>query len=287
VIATRDVESALVRIGVLPDVQINQAAAAEDILFVHRQLDDGDLYFLVNRSNRARELDVRFRVFGKAPDIWRADSAMITPASYRQDEAGTAMPLAIGAEDSLFVLFRRNAQEPELTVVTPELRPVLDLAGHWDVTFQAGRGAPESIELASLGSLSEHPYPGVRYFSGVAKYITQFTLPSGLVPGEPLWLDLGGVGDLAEVSVNGELGGVAWQAPYRVEIGSVVRQGVNTLEIKVANRWINRLIGDAQPGATPITFTTIPTFHPDAPLRPSGLIGPVRLLAASEEGINE
>jgi hypothetical protein len=212
---------------------------------------------------------------------------MVAPASYRQDEAGTVMPLALGAEDSLFVLFRREAQAPALTVVTPELRPVLELAGGWDVGFQPGRGAPESIELASLGSLSEHADPGVRYFSGVATYTTQFTLPAGIAPGASLWLDLGEVGDLAEVSVNGEPGGAAWQTPYRVAIGSIVREGVNTLEVRVANRWINRLIGDAQPGANPITFTTIPTFHPDAPLRPSGLIGPVRLLAAGEEDGNE
>jgi hypothetical protein len=212
---------------------------------------------------------------------------VIAPASYRQVEAGTVMPLALRAEDSLFVLFRRDAQAPELTVVTPELRPVLELAGSWDVAFQARRGAPESIELASLGSLSEHADPGVRYFSGVATYTTQFTLPAGIAPGASLWLDLGEVGDLAEVSVNGEPGGAAWQTPYRVAIGSIVREGVNTLEVRVANRWINRLIGDAQPGANPITFTTIPTFHPDAPLRPSGLIGPVRLLAAGEEDGNE
>jgi hypothetical protein len=54
------------------------------------------------------------------------------------------------------------------------------------------------------------------------------------------------------------------------------------LEIKVANRWVNRLIGDLPPSAKKVTFTTIPTYRPDAPLRPSGLIGPLRLLGAEE-----
>jgi hypothetical protein len=42
---------------------------------------------------------------------------------------------------------------------------------------------------------------------------------------------------------------------------------------------VNRLSGDKQPGAAKTTFTTAPTYKPDAPLRPSGLIGPVTLLS--------
>jgi len=79
--------------------------------------------------------------------------------------------------------------------------------------------------------------------------------------------------------VNGHFAGTAWRAPYRLDIGSFVRAGRNTLDIRVANLWVNRLIGDAQPGATKIGFTTVPTFTRTAPLRPSGLIGPVTLWA--------
>ncbi|MDB5669619.1 MAG: glycoside hydrolase, partial [Alphaproteobacteria bacterium] len=60
------------------------------------------------------------------------------------------------------------------------------------------------------------------------------------------------------------------------------KAGTNRLEIRVADLWVNRLIGDVQPGATRITFTAAPTYHPDAPLRPSGLIGPVTLIAAAK-----
>jgi hypothetical protein len=78
--------------------------------------------------------------------------------------------------------------------------------------------------------------------------------------------------------VNGQLVGTAWHAPYRVDVSKAVHKGNNQLEIKVANLWVNRLIGDAQPGAKKVTFTTMPTYRADAPLRQSGLIGPVRLL---------
>jgi hypothetical protein len=72
--------------------------------------------------------------------------------------------------------------------------------------------------------------------------------------------------------------GIVWKAPYRVDVTHAVRGGRNDLEVRVANLWVNRLIGDQQPGARKITYTAVPTYKPDAPLRPSGLIGPVRLL---------
>jgi hypothetical protein len=71
---------------------------------------------------------------------------------------------------------------------------------------------------------------------------------------------------------------VVWHAPYRIDLAPAAKPGANRLEIKVVNLWVNRLIGDAQPGATKVTFTTGPAYAPDAPLRPSGLLGPVRLV---------
>jgi hypothetical protein len=79
------------------------------------------------------------------------------------------------------------------------------------------------------------------------------------------------------VRINGTLAGTAWKAPWTVEIGAAAKGGSNIIEVRVANLWVNRLIGDKQPGATPVAFVTIPTYKPDAPLRPSGLIGPVTL----------
>jgi hypothetical protein len=43
--------------------------------------------------------------------------------------------------------------------------------------------------------------------------------------------------------------------------------------------WTSTFVAPVEwkPGATPVAFVTIPTYKPDAPLRPSGLIGPVTL----------
>ena len=52
-----------------------------------------------------------------------------------------------------------------------------------------------------------------------------------------------------------------------------------SISIKVTNLWVNRLIGDEQPGAQKYTFTDFDPYNANSPLLPSGLLGPLRLLS--------
>ena len=130
----------------------------------------------------------------------------------------------------------------------------------------------------AAGDWSKDADPRIRYFSGTATYRRNLTvISSWLADSQRLILDMGDVGEIAEVLVNGKSAGIAWKAPYRLDVTAFVKPGENALEIRVANLWVNRLIGDAQPGAEKIGFTTAPTYVANAPLRPSGLLGDVRL----------
>jgi hypothetical protein len=279
VIAGQDVEAALRGIGVGPDFRIGSGAADADYRFVHRKLADGDLYFVNNRTDKAGRIEARFRVTGKQPEIWRAIDGTGRPVSYRIEGGETVVPVDVSAEDAFFVLFRKPTSAASATVADKSVVAVATLDQPWTVRFQPGRGAPAQVTMPALTPLEKSADAGVRYFSGVATYSSSFTLPRGVKAGAPLWIDLGKVGDLAEVRVNGQLAGTSWFAPYRIDIGGLVKPGRNALEVRVANLWVNRLIGDQQPGAQKVTFTAAPTYKPDAPLRPSGLIGPVTLLA--------
>jgi hypothetical protein len=277
VIAGVDVEAALGERGVAPDFHYAGQPGAE-VLFLHRKLPDAEIYFLSNRKSRTEPIEARFRVAGKLPEIWRADTGKAEPASYRIEGAETVVPLEMAADDSFFVVFQKPAPAMSATVKKASWAPVADISGGpWEVQFQEGRGAPASIRLPALGSLSEHSEPGVKYFSGVARYRKSFDLPKGARGGQPLMLDLGRFGDVAEVWVNGQLAGTVWREPHRLDIGSLVQLGRNQLEVRVANLWVNRLIGDVQPGASKVTYTSTPSYTPRAPLRLSGLVGPVTL----------
>jgi hypothetical protein len=66
-----------------------------------------------------------------------------------------------------------------------------------------------------------------------------------------------------------------------VDATGVLRPGKNTLEIRVANLWPNRMIGDAAlPVAERFTWSSYEPFTKDMPLLKSGLLGPVRLITA-------
>ena len=102
--------------------------------------------------------------------------------------------------------------------------------------------------------------------------------------GTQVWLDLGDVKNLAEVTVNGKSLGVVWHTPYRVDVTTALKPGANEVSIKVTNAWVNRLIGDQQPGVTnKITFADVKPYKANSPLLPSGLMGPVRLVSVSSK----
>ncbi len=278
VIASDRIEPALRTIGVGPDFAFTGGAPDAQVLFLHRRLVDGDSYFVDNRRDRPETIEAHFRVTGKVPELWHAETGKSEPVSYRIADGETVVPLVLGADESVHVVFRKTAIASSATVTQPKPTKLAELSGPWTVAFEPGRAAPAVATLPILGGLETQAEPGIKYFSGLATYRKTFALPKAARRGRPLWLDLGSVHELAEVRVNGTVVGTAWHAPFRLDIGGAVKPGANTLEVRVANLWINRLIGDAQKGAQKVTWTALPTYRADAPLRPSGLIGPVTLL---------
>ena len=145
--------------------------------------------------------------------------------------------------------------------------------------FPPGLGAPDKIALPELTSWTDNADDGVKYFSGTATYATDVKIPAK-PSGRRLYLDLGAVKEIAEVKLNGKALGILWKPPFRVDISAAARPGRNRLEVKITNLWPNRLIGDQQlPEAKRLTWTTNSPYKKDSPLLPSGLLGPVRVVA--------
>jgi hypothetical protein len=184
-----DVEAALAQAGQAPDFSYAPAGDAQ-LLFVHRRLGDGDVYFVSNRARTAVSTEARFNVHGKAADLWRADSGRAEPASYRQEKDATVVPLTLAAHESVFVVFRRPAAAPALAIQAPAWSQAAILERGWNIRFD-GLGAPGPIDNGVPGSLAGSTDPLVKYFSGTSIYTQRFTLPAGARPGMPLKLDLG------------------------------------------------------------------------------------------------
>jgi Glycosyl hydrolases family 2, sugar binding domain./F5/8 type C domain. len=270
------VDEALAALHLSADLDFH---ADTSIAFVHRKLADGDIYFVTNLGDRDASAEMTFRVAGKAPELWRADDGSMVPLSYRTQGSSTVVPLAMPAHEAVFVVFRTRASAPSRQVADAALAPLMNLTGPWSISFPPDRGAPESITLPSLVSWTENTDAGVKYFSGTATYRTSVQVPAGwTADGARVLLDLGAVKNVAEVRVNGRPAGIAWKAPFRVDVTDALKIGVNTVEIGVSNLWPNRLIGDKQPGVTrKYAFAVSDPYRADSPLLPSGLLGPVQL----------
>jgi alpha-L-rhamnosidase/F5/8 type C domain len=268
----------------LPDFDYLKNNSDSDVEFAHRKVMAGDIYFLDNRTNHDESIDATFRVAGLRPELWRAETGTITPTSFRLAEGRTTVPLHLEAWGTVFVVFRTPTSETSHILSPVTETKVATVAGPWKLAFQRGRGAPESITLDELSDWSSSGDPGVRYFSGVGTYTkTLRASPDWFTKGARLWIDFGDVRNLAEVSINGKGLGQVWHAPYRIDATSALKPGANEVTIKVVNAWVNRLIGDEQPGATRITFADVKPYKANSPLVPSGLIGPVTIVREEKQ----
>ena len=275
----RDLPSAVHAGGVVLDhdaahVRWAGQYAGSDVKFVHRSVGDAQIYWLDSRSGKAEDILISLKTAGMEPEIWNAVTGEVSKPSYRIEDGRTLLTLHFDPWDALFVVLRRPAAQPSYEAPvrrTVSSRPV---EGAWSVAFPAGMGAPSQTTFPVLSDWSVNADAGIRYYSGTAVYTKTLELAPAR-PGEKLMLDLGDVQNIAEVSVNGKSCGLVWKTPFRFDITDAVQAGENRLEVRITNMWVNRLIGDVQPGAKQYARTSQQSYRPDAPLRPSGLLGPV------------
>ncbi|QQS47424.1 MAG: glycoside hydrolase [Acidobacteriota bacterium] len=285
VYGSRTLAEAIGDMQVAPDFSYTKPRSDTKLLFVHRKLNDGEVYWVNNRNNRHESLEATFRVEGKAAELWHPETGRIEPAGYRIADGRTTVPLRLAPMEAVFIVFRKPAVALSRSLPVKTETRVAGLDGAWEVGFQPDRGAPERVVFDKLISWSQNADTGVKYFSGTATYTQTVNAPAGwFVSGAQLWLDLGEVKNLAEVAVNGRNLGVIWKTPFRVDISEALKPGANTVEVKVTNLWVNRLIGDQQPDAgRKYSYAPMPFYQANSPLRPSGLLGPVQLIRVGTE----
>ena len=328
----------LTALGVEPQVRVEGERVkgervkgqGERVKWIHRREGAADWFFVAMPNREPCELDLSFRVSGREPELWDAESGEITSASvWRMEKGRTIVRVPFNVCGSKFVVFRRPMKEVKGERVNglegeKETAAQIEVDGPWEVSFPHGfvpnalaKGEDEKVVFDTLCSWSERPEKGVRYFSGSATYRKKVECERLKVGGERVILDLGTVREVAQVTVNGKTFEPMWRPPFRLDITEAVHPFTHspvhpfTLEVRVANLWANRLIGDdreyapdcewkgmvrrgvkelgikeipqwvkeGKPSPTGRhTFTTWKHWDKDDELQPSGLIGPVKLL---------
>ncbi|MCC6698234.1 MAG: hypothetical protein IT365_21605 [Candidatus Hydrogenedentes bacterium] len=325
---------------VTPDLGIDFAQEGlrenNGLTFVHRVLDDTDIYFVSNIQQVASTIPLTFRVQGKVPWRWNPYTGAIARHwQYRTVEDGIELPLKLAPYESTFVLFESGEESPRVEqsnftqiadITQDAVQALCSDNGEHFVVMSAGGGsktcsatvrgipAPLRIDCAWQMSLEGHGLdkvertltqliswtedPATKHFSGTGRYETSFTLPKEyLASGLELLLDLGRVGNVAVVELNGTKIGTTWMRGQTLDITKSARRGQNRLVVRVTNTDINRASSLTEPvpvpedlvphygsGTTPFTehFRGPAGFKP---LPASGLLGPVHIVAMKKVGI--
>jgi hypothetical protein len=317
----------------LPDFALEGNQQSKGLTFIHRRLSENDVYFVTNLQPFASRVAVTLRVADKIPEEWDPRTGVCRPVlHYRPHESGVEVPLNLPPYASTFLIFKpgparfyvRETNLDKVLDVTPQqLRGIVsqngkaqatvvqdgktrsaeinvsdlskpyEVSGTWQIVLEGYQFSRLEKKVTKLESWTEDPQS--EHFSGTGRYELDFQLPAEYVrDGMELILDLGSVGNVAEVVLNEKNIGVAWMQPYQLRVTEAIRGGANHLTILVTNTLINYVSGLSKLPEVPEEL--VPHYGPTAhlydsgateweqhekdfrPLPPSGLMGPVRII---------
>lgn len=275
-------------IGIQQDLYFLEIARAEaqTMAWSHRKSDTEEVYFVSNQKEEIRKLKLSFRATARYVELYNPvidKTTLLT--NWKLENGRTIIPLVFEANESCFVIFKNTTQEKLDSANQKELdfEKVTTLEGNWNLQFDPQfHGPVESITISKLFDWSTSEDERIKYYSGTAVYTKTFHWDGAL--NQKVWMDLGQIENMAEVSLNGKDCGTIWTHPHRVAIDDKLKKGKNVVTIKITNTWANRLIGDQKLSVEKrLTWTTAPFRLDGNPLLKAGLLGPVTILKEKTE----
>lgn len=245
----------------------------EGIAYTHRCGKEYDIYFIANQQNYPQTFTASFRINGRTPELWDAVTGNICqPSEWKENNGRTEVKLNLPANGSLFVVFPLH-QTADISIETVAEDKSMLCIGPWKVSFPL---IDKSLTRDTLFDWSLEEDNRIKYYSGHAYYKSNFSWKQ--TEGN-VYLRLGKVANVATVYINGIDCGIAWTAPYEVNITSALKEGDNTIEISVVNTWANAFRG-ADMGLPPFDgiWANAKYRMQGEGLLPSGLFGPIECI---------
>lgn len=216
---------------------------------IHYRKAERDFYYFVNEGETIIEGDFSLSVIG-ALEYWNPldGSTQPWPAVVQGGRLHTHLQLVRRAGVILMV-DPQAALAVNATSLPLPGSLLMEVTGPW----QAYDVADQPLDLPCPGDWARQA--GWETFAGRLSFRTIFTLTAHQAT-QPLFLELGQVGDIAEVLLNNTAVGVCAWAPYILRIDAHTQAGPNRLEV-----WVTNSIANYYEGIQ----------------APSGLVGPVQV----------
>ena len=213
---------------------------------------------------------------------------------------GTSVAVDLDPYGSRVLVFSRRTPVPIPTRSAAAIPGPIDLSTGWQVSFGPG-GRP--IRMDRLRSWTEDGE--TLFFSRPGSYEKELTLPEDMLrgghrvlldfgEGKPLpvapprgtgmqtWLDAP-VREAAVAYINDQRAGSVWCPPYLLDVKDLLKPGENKIRIVVGNTAINHMAGRRLPDYRLLNLRYGVRFEPQDMDKvqsvPSGLVGPIRLIA--------
>ena len=138
-----------------PDFEFTGASTASKLVCGHRVAGATEIYFVSNQRDRFDSVDCAFRVAGKIPELWHADSGEMEPAPiWREENGRTIVPLTFDPAGSVFVVFRQPAGKTDHAVALKEVSPPVNLPPPAQLEIlHASYGAADDAGSANVTAL--------------------------------------------------------------------------------------------------------------------------------------
>ncbi len=267
--------------------------------FIHRKLDDGEVYFVVNTSNQPVRTDANLRISGMGGEWWDPFTGEAHAAAVGVNADKTIVKLNLAPYESRVLVFSSSAAKASGTDKY-KAETGKDLSKDWSVTFS---GLKQKTQMNALQSWTKDE--ATRFYSGQAVYEKTVQLSKAeMKRASEYVLDFGAgttveaphgnalgmrallespIRECALVYINGKSAGSIWHPPYQVNVKSFLHAGSNQLRIVVANLAINEMAGRALPNYKLLNLRYGERFVPQGfeglKELPAGILGPVQLFA--------
>lgn len=289
-----ETEDAAVHLQTLLEPDLRCHEGLKDIVAFHRVIDENHLYLLYNFSKRKQEGVVSLLAQGH-PEIWNPETGETHPhEDYTIRPTGTRIRLSFQPDELISVLLHPHPVTRQIRRKEKLLSEVLiqgpfefsieetmsrpHIAWNWTQKEDHWTSMAPPLVVPKKIPAGDWCQYGLAHFSGLGIYDCDVDIP--LIPGgSRVELDLGRVAISAEVKVNGQSAGMAYFEPYRLDITSLAKSGMNHLEIRVANTLSNYFSQFQELAGAPL--------HSGGDLperRISGLIGPLKVRVYQSDG---
>lgn len=138
-----------------PDFSFIAENKDAQIHFIHRAVNGDDVYFVANHRRRMEKITATFRVTGKVPVLWDAETGNTgIPVAYKQENGVIKVTLTLQESGSVFIVFREEKIGRTITDDFKEVVPESVLSQPIFNTFTVSLWAkPETFAASGRGFL--------------------------------------------------------------------------------------------------------------------------------------